>query len=82
MKWFRFSIAGPMALVIYVAIGLAAFSKVDDPNYGRLCDEKGDKSNIQVLSSPLNGNWTYPLFMPSAHLYRADRSMTITGLPA
>jgi len=30
MKWFRFSIAGQMAFIIYVAIGLAAFSKVDD----------------------------------------------------
>jgi len=27
MKWFRFSIAGLMALIIYVAIGLAAFRK-------------------------------------------------------
>ena len=36
MKWLRFSIAGLMAFIIYVAIGLAAFSKGDDPTYGRL----------------------------------------------
>jgi hypothetical protein len=39
MKWLRFSVGGLMAFVIYAAIGLAAFSKIDDPTYGRLSDD-------------------------------------------
>jgi hypothetical protein len=40
MKWLRFSIGGLMALIIYVAVGLAALSKVDDLTYGRLWDKE------------------------------------------
>jgi hypothetical protein len=39
MKWLRFSVGGLMAFVIYAGIGLAAFSKIDDPTYGRLSDD-------------------------------------------
>ncbi len=39
MKWLRISIGGLMAFIIYVGIGLAALSKVDDPTYGRLWDD-------------------------------------------
>jgi hypothetical protein len=39
MKWLRFSIGGLMAFIIYVAVALAALSKVDDLTYGRLWDD-------------------------------------------
>lgn len=39
MKRLRLSIASLMAIISYVAIGCAAFVKVNDPFYGRLLDD-------------------------------------------
>lgn len=39
MKWIRLSIASLMGLVVYAAIGLAAFANVNDTYYGRLWDD-------------------------------------------
>ena len=51
MRWLRFSIAGIMALILYAAIGLAAFAKVDDPWYGRVFDDAYFMVTVFILAT-------------------------------
>ena len=51
MRWFRFSIAGVMVLIVYAAIGFAAFAKVDDPWYGRVLDDAYFMVTVFILAT-------------------------------
>src|SRR4051812_22848771 len=51
MRWLRFSIAGLMAIVVYAALGLAAFANVDDPWYGRVLDDAYFMATIFILAT-------------------------------
>jgi hypothetical protein len=50
MRRLRFSISSVMALIVYAAIGLAAFSKVDDPWYGRVLDDAFYMVTVFILA--------------------------------
>ena len=51
MRWLRFSIAGLMAIIVYAALGLAAFANVDDPWYGRVLDDAYFMATVFILAT-------------------------------
>jgi hypothetical protein len=51
MRWLRFSIAGLMVFVVYVAIGLAAAANVDEPWYGRVFDDAFFMVTVFILAT-------------------------------
>jgi hypothetical protein len=50
MKWLRFSLASVMVLIVYVAVGFAAFANVDDPWYGRVFDDAYYMISVFILA--------------------------------